>query len=364
MLTITELGKLMKTVAKADRSAPVAYSYGDQQFSYEELNDTLREELKEYVGSPQLYRENKNAIFSLVEQTIDEVLPKRTQIKYDDWAEVKTFAQGDRPIFRRKLNNLSRARAKQFVTRVGLAGIYEVFKLGKNTESFEVRTSAIGAAAQIGFEEFLDGRVDFAELTQIVMEGIDELIFKEIGKALDSAITQIPAANRFATAGFNESAFDQLLIKAEAYGTPTIYCTFEFAVKLVPQEAWRYTEAMKDELYRTGRLANYKGHNVVIIPQGFTDETMSTKTIDPSYCWIIPAGADNKPIKVAFEGGTLVKEDSDTNSDWSHDIHVYKKVGVVAMMSNAISVYRDTSLVTDATQWNLKDSAQNLIIAG
>lgn len=315
MLEIRELCKLMKTVAKADRSAPVAYSYGGSDFSYDELNDTLRAELKEYVGTPQLFRENKNLIFSIIEETIDEILPKTVEQKYMQFAEVRTFGQGDRPIFRRKLNNLSRARAKQFVTRVGLAGIYEVFKLGKNTESFEVRTSAVGAAAQIGFEEYLDGRVDFAELTSIIMEGIDELIFKEVGKALEGAINQLPLANRVVAANFDEIAFDQLLIKAEAYGTPTIYCTFEFAVKMVPQDAWRYTEAMKDELYRTGRLAGYKGHNVVILPQGFTDETLSTKVVDPSFCWIIPAGADTKPIKIAFEGGTLVKDDVDTNSD-------------------------------------------------
>ena len=79
------------------------------------------------------------------------------------FAETKTFKQGDKPMFRRKINS-ARTRAKQFITRVGLAGIYEVFKLG-GEESFEVQTSAIGGAAQIGFEEFLDGRADFAEVT-------------------------------------------------------------------------------------------------------------------------------------------------------------------------------------------------------
>ena len=33
---------------------------------------------------------------------------------------------------------------------------------------------------------------------------------------------------------------------------------------MIPQEAWRYTDAMKDELNRTGRLAMYKGKNIII----------------------------------------------------------------------------------------------------
>ena len=350
MLDRNNLLALMKTVAKADVSAPTSYSFNGENFSYEALNETLRRELSEYAHDYASYRENKNLIFSLIEETLDEVLPKKVTKQYEAFAEVKTFGQGDKPIFRRKLT--SNKRAKQFITRVGLAGRYEVFKLGKNEESFEVQTSAIGGAAQIGFEEFLDGRVDFAEVTRIVMEGMDDLIYEEIGAALKTSINQLPPVNRAAVNGFDEEAFDQLLNIASAYGEPTIYCTFEFAVKLVPAEAWRYTEAMKTELWNTGRLASYKGKRVIILDQGFVDETNTTKVIDPGYCWIIPSGANTKPVKIAFEGGTLVAE-RDNNWDWSREIQVYKKVGVVCMMTNDICVYKDTSLAGKMTEWNL-----------
>ncbi len=360
MLDREQLVQLAKVVARADKSAATSYSYNDEKFSYDELNETLRREMNELGGTAQSFRENKNLIFSLIEEVMDEVLPAKVSAAYDRFAEVKQFAQGEKPIFRRKVS--SKNRAKQFVTRAGLAGVYEVFKLAKSSESFEVRTSAMAGAAQIGFEEFLDGRVDFAELQNIVLEGMDELIYEEIGKALKAATNQLPAINKYAGAGFNEAAFDKLLMVADAYGQSTIYCTYEFAVNMVPQEGWRYTEAMKDELYRTGRLAGYKGHNVVILEQGFKDETMSEKTIDPSQCWIIPAGADTKPIKVAFEGGTLVDERQ--NADWSRDIQIYKKVGVTAMLTNDICLYEDTSLVTSTDSWNLKDSASFKVVNG
>ena len=350
MLDKNNLLALMKTVAKADVNAPTSYSFNGESFSYDALNETLRRELNEYAGDYASYRENKNMIFSLIEQTLDEVLPKKVTKQYEAFAEVQTFAQGDRPIFRRKLT--SNKRAKQFITRVGLAGRYEVFKLGKNEESFEVQTSAIGGAAQIGFEEFLDGRVDFAEVTNIIMEGMDDLIYEEIGAALKSSINQLPPVNRVAADGFDEEAFDMLLTIASAYGEPTIYCTYEFAVKLVPTEAWRYTEAMKTELWNTGRLATYKGRKVIILDQGFVDETNTEKVIDPGYCWIIPAGANTKPVKIAFEGNTLVAE-RENNWDWSREIQVYKKVGVVCMMTNDICVYKDTSLAGHMKDWHL-----------
>ena len=358
MLDKKNLITLAKTVAKANPSAPTAYSYNGESFSYEQLNETLRRELNEYAGTYALYRENKNLIFEVIEETLNEVLPKKVIEQYDQFAEVKTFAQGDKPIFRRKTN--SRTRAKQFITRVGLAGIYEVFKLAPNEESFEVRTSAIGGAAQIGFEEFLDGRVDFAEVVAIVMEGMDELIYKEVAAALKASVYQLPPANYVAVNGFDEKEFDRLLVIASAYGEPTIYCTYEFAVKMIPQEAWRYTEAMKDELWRTGRLANYKGKKVVILEQGFEDETNERKVIDPGYAWIIPAGADSKPVKIAFEGSTIVNEY--VNRDLSREIQVYKKVGVIAMLTNNICAYCDTSLMGQMDTWHLWDTVQNKVV--
>ena len=357
MLDRTNLVALMKQVAKADPSAPVAYSYGDKQLSYAALNETLRKELNELAGTYAQYRENKNLIFSMIEEALDEVLPKKVTQQYDQFAEVKTFAQGDKPVFRRPLNN--RNRAKQFVTRVGLAGIYEVFKLGPTEkESFEVRTSAIGGAAQIGFEEFLDGRVDFAEVTRIIMEGMDELIYKEVAAALKASINQLPPANRVAAVGFDEAAMDRLIQIAAAYGTPTIYCTYEFAVKMIPNEAWRYTEDMKRELWNTGRLANYKGTKVIIIEQGFEDETNTRKVIDPGYCWVIPTGVDGKPVKIAFEGGTIVDEFN--NYDRSREVQVYKKVGVTAILANNICCYVDTSLLGQMFSWNLDGITGNI----
>ena len=348
---------LMKQVAKANPSV-ANYSFNGQNVSFDALNETLRKELDELAATPAMYRENKNLIFSMIEEVLDDVVPKKVSEAYDQFAEVRVFAQGDKPLFRRKLS--SGNRAKQFITRVGLAGRYEIFKLAKQEEAFEVRTSAIGGAAGVGLEEFLDGRVDFAELTQIVMDGMEELISKEIGAALKASINQLPAANRVAAPGFDEDAFDKLLMVAAAYGEPVIYCTYEFAVKMIPQEAWRYTEAMKTELWANGRFQTYKGHRVIILEQGFEDGTNSRKVIDPGYAWIIPTGANEKPVKVAFEGNTLVRE-QDNNADWSKEFHVYKKVGVVCMLTNDICAYVDTALMGQMDTWHLNGVTGNVI---
>ena len=105
--------QLAKTVAKANPSAPVSYSFNGENFSYETLTNTLRNELNEYAATYADWRENKNLIFSVIEETINEVLPKKVEQAYMQFAETKVFKQGDKPIFRRKRD--VRSRAKQFI---------------------------------------------------------------------------------------------------------------------------------------------------------------------------------------------------------------------------------------------------------
>ena len=340
-MEFNDILKLAKTVAKANPSAPTAYSFEGQSYSYEDMNEALRVEFSALAPTYRDYKINQNTIFALIEQTIDEILPARVMEQYGMFAEVKTFAQGDKPIFTTKVNRATRDRAKQFIGRVGLAGLYEVFRL-EGGKSYEVPTNAHGGAAQIGFEEFLDGNVNFADVLDIVMAGLDDCLYGEIAKQLIGATSSIGAYNKYTGTSFNESAMDKLLSVADAYGSKaTIYCTFEFAATMIPSDVRWASDSIKNTLWNNGWLGNYKGHNVVILRQSFEDETNSVKVIDPSYCWIIPGGAD-KPVKIALEGGTIV--DEYVNYDRSREIQVYKKLGVRAIFSNDICMYQNTSL--------------------
>ena len=337
-LNRNELVQLGKIVAKADPSAgATTYSFKGENFTYEVANETFRREMNEYASTYAKYRENKNLIFSVIEEILDDILPKKVEDIYSQFAEVRTFAQGDKPLFRRKTS--SKTRAKQFITRVGLSGIYEVCKL--DGQSYEVPTSAYGGAAQVGLEEFLDGRVDWGVLVDIVMEGIDEAIYREMAKALVSAVTSLQSTNKTTQTGFVEAEMDKLLQIADSYGKAEIYCTYEFAATMVPSTGW-VSDDMRNQKWNNGYLGNYKTHRVIVLPQSFEDETNTKKVLDPSYAWIIPTGTGEKPIKVAMEGQTIV--DEYVNKDRSREIQVYKKIGVGAKITNNICVYKNSSL--------------------
>ena len=351
MLDQKNLFVLAKITAKANSASPVAYSFGDNKFSYAELNETLRNELNEYAATPALYRENKNTIFSLMEVVVDEVLPVRVMEAYGQFAEIKQFGQGEKAVFTQRVTAASRRRAKQFITKVGLAGIYETFKL--DGASFELKATAYGGAAEISIEEFLDGRVDLAELLDIVMEGLNDAIYNEIALALTSMIKTIPGEQKASYNGFDAPTFDDLLAHADSYAPTTIYCTYEFATQMIPANEWA-SESVKSELWNKGYLANYKRHSVVILPQSYdwvdNSKGYTKKVINPAIAYLIPSNA-GKVVKVAFEGQTMVRDME--QDDWSKHVDVYKKIGVGVFSAGIVHVYENDALLGDFT--NLVD---------
>ena len=153
------------------------------------------------------------------------------------------------------------------------------------------------------------------------MEGLDEAIYKEIATALITAADKLQDANKHSDEKFDEAEMDKLIAVADSYGKSTIYCTYEFAATMVPEAGW-VSEDMKNQKWNNGYLANYKGHNVIVLNQSFVDEANTVKAFDPTRAYIIPAGSNEKPVKIAFEGASLVDERS--NADWSKEIQVYK----------------------------------------
>lgn len=340
LMEYNDLKKLAK--AAAHKTALTFSANGaEQTFGSDAVDAALREQFNLLGSDYRSFRRNQNLIFELIEQTIDEILPRKVMQQYEQFAEVKTIAQGDQAVFKLRITEAARKRAKTFVTRVGLAGRYETMML--DGRELRVATSAIGYALRIGFEEFLDGRYSFADFTDIMVEGMNEYIYAEIAKALESAIKQLPTANVYTGAGFDEAVMDELLAIADSYGTgaSAIYCTREFAAKMLPQDKYMSNE-MKNTLWQQGLLGDYKGHSVIILEQSMVDETNTEKVIDPSRAYIFST-VDRKPVKIVFEGQTAVRTVND-NDDWSTDMQTYKKFGVAVFTNPSICSYQNTEL--------------------
>ena len=339
-----EFAQIAQLAKAALNGTSFTFSVNGQNETYDAavVNEALRSELKKIAGDYKLFRRNEVAVYELIENTLDEVLPKKVMQQYEQFAETQHVAQGDKAVFKLRITEAARKRAKAFVTRVGLAGRYETMML--DGRELTVGTSAMGYALRIGFEEFLDGRYDFADFTDIMVEGMNEHIYEEILKALTSAVEELPTVNKHTGNSFDEAAMDQLLAISDSYGngTSTIYCTKEFAATMKPASSDWASSEMKNELWKNGMFTNYKGHPVIVLEQSMVDETNVEKVVDPSKAFIM-ASVGEKPVKVVFEGGTQVRTVQD-NDDWSRDLQSYTKFGVAVFSNPSICMYENTSL--------------------
>lgn len=335
-----DLKQLMFQAANIERGAVLEFQ--NEKFTSEDLNKALRSELNELAGDFNAYRRNKNLIFELLQETIDEVLPKKVYDALDQFAEIKTVAHGDKAYFTKREGEL---RGRNFVTRVAHAGVYETFKLDRST--IDVGTEAHGAAVEISLEEFLEGRIDFVELLDIVTEGFERAVYDEILKqmlALNSN-TILPANNLISAAGWDPRGFHALLGIARAYAEPTIFTTYMFAADMIPH-MHAITDGQKEEIQSKGYIGQYMGAKIVILPTSFFDNSNEADqvTFPAGMAFIMPTGQE-KPVKLVFEGETLTQEFQ--NRDWSKEIQMYKKFGAALFANPGICIYENTSL----NQW-------------
>ena len=332
MATIKELKELALHAARG--TAPAEYTASN-------VDEALRGELAQMCSSINNFMRNRYDIYDIIIETADEIVPTKVIDVMGSFAEIKSVPQGQKAIFKRGL--IGRNRAKKFLTQVGLSGIYETFRL--DNETFELGGHAIGGAAAIDFERFLDGAENMADLMDIVTEGLTDAVFGEVQRLLvEAAGKMITGSNKAATASFEADKMVKLVNTVKAYGgSAVIFAAPEFiaamgADAIAPNT---YHDDDIDAIHKTGKIKIFRGTPVVEIPQSYTDETNTETVIDPKYAYVLPSGKE-KVVKVVFEGNTQVRDL--TNTDGSMEIHTYKKMGAAILTYHNWGIYQNTSL--------------------
>ena len=338
-MTLNELRELALHAVKG--TAP-------DTFSVENVNDAFADGLKEFAGNYNQFMKNRYDLYDIIIESIDEILPRDVMSAIGQFAEVQTVAQGQKAMFRKKLG---RARAKKFLTQVGLSGVYETFRL--DSETFELGAHAVGGGATIDFERMLDGAESLAEVVGIVTEGLTNAVYVEVQKALVAAYNDMPATNRYAGAWKAEEMV-KLMNVVRAYGQPVIFACPEFvaamgADAIVPVLANNTTNVAQgiyspkdiDAIHDNGFINVFRGATVVQIPQSFVDETNTETYVNPRLAYIMPGGAE-KVVKVVLEGQTQIRDHE--NKDNSMEVYAWKKMGCAILHHNNWAIYENTSL--------------------
>ena len=338
MATIQEIKELALNAARG--TAP-------ENYSVENVNDALRDELNAMCSSINEFRRNQYDIFEIIIETADEIVPKKVIDYLGIFAEVKIVGNGQKAMFKRKLG---KNRAKKFLTQVGLSGVYETFRL--DTETFTVEAHAVGGAGTIDFDRMLDGSENMADIMDIITEGLTDSVFYEVQKALVAAYDAagIPAANKKNQNTFVAKDMQDLVNVVRSYGTSAvIFACPEFVAAMGPDQIGDksydavYSPKDIEDIANTGYIKMFRGTPIVQMPQSFVDETNTAVALDPQYAFVLPTGGE-KVVKVVLEGPTQMWMRD--NRDQSMEINAYKKMGAAILTYHNWGIYKNTALKT------------------
>ena len=342
-MTIAELKELALHSARG--TAPATYSA-------EDVNAAFTDGLKELASNYYQFMENRYTIYSILTETVDAIVPNKVIDAVGIFAEVRVANQGEKVLFKTKLGT---QRAKKFLTRVGLSGVYETFRLDNST--FEVPAMAIGGACSIDYERMLDGAESMAELMDIVTEGLTDSIYLEVQKTLRAALNAKgrPTKNRY-MGSWNPDQMVKLINVVKAYGAgATIFASPEFVADMGPDAIVPvganyqgiYHPQDVDAIHYQGYINIFRGTPIVQFRQSFVDEQNEKTWIDPQLAYSMPTGGE-RVVKVVLEGPTQVRDWE--NKDGSMEIHFYKKMGAAILAHHNWAIYQNTGIAQTMDQ--------------
>lgn len=287
-------------------------------------------------------RAKEDLAFALIEEAVDEILPKKLEGVLQEFAEVRQFARDAEVLF--NIEKIGKNRAKLTISKGARGGIYRAAKLDR--KYFSVDTTIQTVAVSVTLEEIILGTLSLAELYSNILEGFEEIVYKEVFNALASAkpvagYDRIGHDSPTTVKASLGSAIDKVMPYVKQYGIPTIFGSYQALVNLSnPASEWHPEMNDSAERRQYGFVQLYKGAKVVELPNYLVDNKNEKWFYDPKFVFVLPSGV--KPVKVALKGDlTLIRNNTAVGSEkWE----AHKLIGVGVAMANNFAVIEVTDL--------------------
>ncbi len=300
----------------------------NEKFSAEERKETINEVINDLAKD---YRRNKHMIFEILEATLDEILPEKTN-EFIMFADVRNFKFGQTMRFK-----VSNKHVK--AVAVALGGTVTRTRMDHSYVTIQAENIQVKV-----YEELLNikiGVVDFNELVNLCAEAIIEEINNRIYQLVMDTYSNLPTPNKVSAAGIDAAELSRLVQIVDSYGSAVIYGTKRGLAELTETitPAWA-TDSDKNDIRERGYLGKWKGTPVYEIKNVVTDATNEKFAYDDAYLFIFPQGKESY-IKVFYEGEAFIKDQE--NADWTVDYDIAKRVGMAILVNNHIAIYKNTN---------------------
>lgn len=304
-------------------------------------DQAIREAFFEILGGEKLtyqnFRENKNAIFSIMENVLTTNLPLAWENSdfYNNFVEIKNSNLGDTNEF------VVDDNSTMIVSRIsGNHWDIERQKL-QGKKAFSVALEWIGIRVYSELESFLKGTITLADMMAKLQKSFQAEIDARIVASFNGIGTYLPA--KFQESGtYDRATMNDLIQRVQiASQKDVILAGTRSALAAVAEgtnTAW-VSNAAKEELATTGMVVENIGLpcRAMLIPQTFVRGSYDF-SVDNNTLFVLPEGT--KPVKLFFEGQTRARDlSSQQTPDMTIDTVVESKIGTAIIVDSLVGKY-------------------------
>lgn len=301
-------------------------------YSAQDSNSVLRKafaELAEFTTdmtdkeARRAFRRNKTAIFEILEEIINETIHEGLENQFQDFAEYRNLAWGDKNLFKVPANQIFRVA----LVSDGNSNIRRQRLRDGSEFSVSLDTYAIKVGED--FHRFLAGRVDWSEfisgiaesfkrdLTQRIFDAVMNS-YGEYGSTYHKEFTGSPALTQ------NDIVEMAMHIEARTGEKVAIYGT-KLALANLPQE--NVTDLVQNAINESGYYGKIKGIPMFEVAQSHkygTDEF----AISNDFILLLPQNKD-KMVKVINEGDAIIQDQNGgQTADMMQEYFIANRFGV------------------------------------
>ena len=293
-------------------------------------------------------RANKDLVFTLIEETIEEMIITGWMENpfFMQFVDVKNLALGDENDFYVEddsilsVSKVSGNHHNMIRQRLG-AGRH-----------FSVAGEWYGLKIYSDFERILTGAEDWAAFVAKVAEAVNRYLYDALYAALRGAKENLGA--NWVKSGAIEAANKATLVKlcqdiTMATGSEVTIFGSRTALSSLTAMAdvnWA-PESVKNEYYKNGGvLGNFEGFTVAEIGQGLKrgasiNSASVEYQLDTDRLYIIPTSVANGFIKLVNYGETQVSQitDRDVNRDMSYEYEILYRMGINVILNTVFGVW-------------------------
>lgn len=316
------------------------------EFSNEEVQSAATNALVKYFGLEDLsirsLNKHRNEIFEVINEVVDEVLPRKLEDRISDFAEIKQIARNEEAIFTVKSTLASKRRLMKGIQKGARGGIYKARRL--DDAQFKVTTMVETVGYMITLEEILTGQRTIKELIDVLADAWTEKIFYEVFMALSSAAQIAPAINQVtgSNTAIDNAELDKIVAIVAGYGQPRILGFRQHLALLgnnyITNQAGR-TATGEDaaDIRAKGYVGIYKGTNVIELPNYISAHlAASVEWVFPEErLFILPV--NEKPVKIVLQGESYTAEVSQPHG--GIEFHQHRLMGIGVLFNNYIASY-------------------------